>query len=220
MDEEKHIQTLPETMPVFPLSGAILLPGSNLPLTIFEPRYLQMVKDAKAGSGMIGMIQPTVSEHEDRTPPLYTTGGAGVLSSVQETKDGRLLINLKGISRFLIKQELDVTTPYRQVVADWAPFIGDQEETLELLSAGDKENLLNSLKAYLATQQLQADYTAITSAPDSVLVNTLAMTFPFSTAEKQGLLETETLNERCQLLRDILAMASAATNQGAPETRH
>ena len=117
--------SLPERFPVFPLRGAMLLPGGNLPLNIFEPRYLQMVRDAMRTDRVIGMIQPKAEAEDGAVPELYGTGCVGRITNFSETDDGRFLITLTGVSRFDIAQELAVDTPYRQVVGDFARWRAD-----------------------------------------------------------------------------------------------
>lgn len=217
-DDHHTIEALPSVIPVFPLSGVILLPGTSLPLNIFEPRYLKMVRDAAAGDGLIGMIQP-LHGTEGTRPELYATGGVGSLSDMRETDDGRLLIRLKGLSRFSIADELAVTTPYRQVRADWAPFADDPWGG-KTGGEVERDKLMGSLKRYLDTRGLNADLDAIATAPDDVLVNTLSMIVPLAPREKQALLEAETILTRCALLENLLDMAASGTNTDDHGTAH
>ena len=119
----RKVADLPETIPVFPLAGALLFPRWSLPLNIFEPRYLNMIDDAMSGSRLIGMIQPVGGDKQ--APKLADVGCAGRITSYSETEDGRYLINLTGVCRFMLKHELEVSTPYRQVEAGWAAFADD-----------------------------------------------------------------------------------------------
>ena len=188
-DIESEIVQLPSVLPIFPLSGAILLPGCHLPLNIFEPRYVTMVRHALDGDGFIGMIQPQElsvdrmdARGPDMHPELYTTGGAGKIGNYRETDDGRILIELRGVSRFEIDRELDVTTPYRQIIPRWDNFPDDQQM---MLAAHDFEEtdpdftkrdaLLAALKRFLELKGLAANFDTIAQAPDMMLVNGLCM---------------------------------------------
>ena len=210
--ESKTFEALPSVIPVFPLAGAILLPGTSLPLNIFEPRYLRMVRDAIEGHNLIGMIQPKGNSHET-VPDLYGTGCVGSISDVQETDDGRILIRLKGLSRFDVTEELGVTTPYRQVRTNWEPYKADPWGGTGSKGV-DRDLLLSALKGYLDTKGLDADFDAIASAPDDILVNTLSMIVPLAVQEKQALLESATVPERSLLLQNLLEMASADSHGG------
>lgn len=207
MPETETVATnLPTVIPVFPLPKVILFPKSNLPLNIFEPRYLKMIDDARASHGIIGMIQPKTDTVEG-TPPLYATGGAGRITNFVATDDGRYLIRLTGISRFQVSEELAVTTPYRQIKATWHPFSAD---TLPLSEAGgfDRASLMKELQSYLEARGLAADYDGIKAAPDVVLINTLSMIIPLTTGEKQALLEDETTADRAKTLKTLLSMVT------------
>ncbi|MCJ9428168.1 LON peptidase substrate-binding domain-containing protein [Kordiimonas marina] len=219
-EQKQRTLVLPSVIPVFPLSGVILLPGSSLPLNIFEPRYLQMVRDAVAGHGLIGMIQPEEADSIRENPALKSVGCVGILGPVKETGDGRLVVRLKGVSRFRVGSELRVTTPYRQVQADWSPYETDQTDWHQGDHGVERGPLLDALKRYLDLRGLEADYDAIASAPDTVLVNTLSMIVPFGPAEKQALLEARTVGERGGILTGLLLMALSSTMHQAPGARH
>ncbi len=199
---------IPPVIPVFPLAGALLLPRGRLPLNIFEPRYLAMVDDALRHHRVIGMVQPTCQEQ--KFPPLYSIGCLGRLTSWSETGDGRLLITLTGLIRFRIDAELKTTTPYRQVEAGCAPFAGDLAESNDETCI-DRKRLGASLKSYLKSRNLEADWSSIERAPGEVLVNSLAMICPFDIAEKQALLEAPCLATRAQLLTVLIEMAAAGS---------
>jgi Lon protease-like protein len=203
-----NIDNLPATLPVFPLSGVLVLPRGQLPLNVFEPRYLAMVDDVLAGQRLIGMIQPT--EHEEKTlkPALSAVGCVGRLSAYRETDDGRYLITLSGICRFRVAEELSVETPYRQVRADFAPFAVDLAASPE--SEFPRERLFEALKAFLAKRDLKADWQSVMNAPGETLVNALSMLCPFDPPEKQALLEAHGWEERVAILTALLEMASAA----------
>lgn len=200
---------LPETIPVFPLTGVLLLPQGKLPLNIFEPRYLNMVQDALATNRLIGMIQPQGGGPGQGPPPLYRTGCAGRITSFSETDDGRFLITLTGVSRFHIVSELATTRGYRRVVADWSGFAGDLSPFGD--SDLDRERLDRSLRIYFKQQGISANWESIHQAPLDRLVTSLAMICPFDAPEKQALLETPDLDGRARLL---LALVEMAVHQG------
>jgi Lon protease-like protein len=208
------LDSLPPTLPVFPLSGALLLPRGQLPLNVFEPRYLAMVDAAMSGHRLIGMIQPAEADEKTLKPVLSSVGCAGRITGYQETDDGRYLLTLTGICRFRVAEELDVTTPYRQVQADYGAFGGD------LLTGSDgdfpRERLLAALKDYLTRRDLKADWSSVTHAPAETLVNALAMLCPFQPAEKQALLEAPGWPERVDTLIALLEMAGAPSS--GPQT--
>ena len=197
-------ETLPGTIPVFPLAGALVLPRGELPLNIFEPRYLAMVRDAMAGHRLIGMIQP---KDEAEPPSLYEVGGLGRITQFSETGDGRFLISLTGLTRFRIAEELVVDTPYRQVRADYAPFAGDWREP-DPLAAPVRVDLETSLRAYLDAQGLSADWEAVAGADDESLITTLTSVCPFDIAEKQALLEAASLRDRAGVLSALMTFAA------------
>jgi hypothetical protein len=200
--------SLPAVIPVFPLAGALVLPHGELPLNIFEPRYLAMVRDAMAGDRLIGMVQPK----DDREPPeLYGVGGLGRITQFSETGDGRILITLAGLTRFRIAEELRVDTPYRQVRADYTPFVADWRDG-DPLAAAVRADLENSLRAYLDSQGLSADWDAVAGADDESLVNTLTAVCPFDIAEKQALLEAPSLRDRAGVLAALMAFAVPAVD--------
>jgi Lon protease-like protein len=206
---------LPTAIPVFPLTGALLLPRGTLPLNIFEPRYLAMVRDAMAATGaanrMIGIIQPRSGSDQERRaqgepPPLYDVGCVGRIGDYRETDDGRILIALTGVTRFRVAAELDRTTLYRQVIADYHDFAEDRDEP-EPLTATARAGLEDVLRAYLDAQGLSADWEAVRAADDEALVTTLSGVCPFDPAEKQALLEAEDLPERAATLTALMAFA-------------
>ncbi|MAN75060.1 MAG: peptidase S16 [Henriciella sp.] len=199
----RKIEDLPETIPVFPLTGALLFPRWSLPLNIFEPRYLNMIDDAMSGSRLIGMVQPATKDR--RNPQLAGVGCAGRLTSYSETDDGRYLISLTGICRFNVRQELDIQTPYRQVAADWAPFAADLQEP-DLSNLPDRDELAKALRKYVATHAMDVDWDAVETAPIETLVHALAAGCPFAAMEKQALLEAETVAARCRALITLLDM--------------
>ncbi len=198
---------LPPELPVFPLTGVLLLPRGRLPLNIFEPRYLAMFDDALAGERLIGMIQPSGSPSGGQSPALFTVGCAGRITSFNETGDGRYLVALDGVARFKVSEELPLHRGYRRVVPDWTPFAADlSEEDCTI----DRSRLIDLLQAYFRQQQLSANWDAIGQAPDERLLTSLAMICPFEPPEKQALLEAGCLSDRARLMMSLLEIAIAA----------
>jgi Lon protease-like protein len=201
-------EDLPAHIPVFPLSAALLLPGGRMPLNIFEPRYLQMVDEAVAGSRIIGMVQPSLdgAKREDGEPELCEVGCAGRIVSLAETGDGRYLISLQGICRFRISAEIHARTPFRQCRV--TPFLADLKEE----QGGGEVNraaLLKVFRAYLEANGLDADWDSVSRAENATLVNALSMMSPYGAAEKQALLEAPDLKTRAETLIAITEMALA-----------
>lgn len=205
--------SLPSRFPIFPLAGAVLLPRGNLPLNIFEPRYRTMVRDAMQTDQIIGMIQPR-EESEGANPKVYQTGCAGRISNFNETEDGRYEITLTGITRFDVAQELDVTTPYRQVIADFARWGEDLQPKTP--SEGIKVALLPVLQKFFDAHDIEADWQAIKAAPIAGLVTSLAMICPFESSEKQALLEAEDLEKQGKLLIALMQMAALGGDDSRP----
>ena len=201
------IDDLPRTLGLFPLTGVLLLPRGQLPLNVFEPRYLALVESALSGGRLIGMIQPT--EHEDKAlkPALSAIGCAGRITSYRETEDGRYLITLTGICRFRIAEELDTPALFRAVRPDFAPFAGDLVETGE--PEFPRARMLAALNDYLQRRELKADWRSVMNAPAETLVNALAMLCPFEPNEKQALLEAPGWHERVNTLLALLEMSGA-----------
>ena len=198
---------LPETIPVFPLPGALLLPRGQMPLNIFEPRYLAMVDDSlRDGHRLIGMIQPdTAHPGSEQKPNLYRVGCAGRITQLAETGDGRYLLQLTGVARFRVEEELSVVTAYRQCRVTYAPFAVDfvarkGEEAV------DRKSLLDALHAFLKANKLNADWDGIEKAPNEALVNALAMMSPYEAAEKQAMLEAPDLKTRTEILIAVTEM--------------
>ncbi|MGH6828465.1 MAG: LON peptidase substrate-binding domain-containing protein [Rhizomicrobium sp.] len=201
------LSDLPQTLPIFPLTGVVLLPHSALPLNIFEPRYLAMVDDALMGSRLVGMIQPIESEEEVLKPRLSEVGCAGRIVAFRETDDNRYLVTLAGVCRFRVKEEIPVLSPYRQIASDFAPFTSDlaQSESGEF----PRERLLQALKHYLSGRDMKADWKSVMTAPPESLVNALSMMCPFEPAEKQALLEAPSWVERVATLVTLLEISTA-----------
>jgi len=205
MQRYQSIESLPQTLPIFPLTGALLLPRGHLPLNIFEPRYLAMVDAALSTTRLIGMIQPIEPEDKVLKPRLSAVGCAGRIVSYRETEDGRLLITLLGVCRFRVSEELTTLTPYRQVRADYSTYLGDLTSTPS--EDFPRERLATALREYVSHRDLKADWGSVMSAPADVLVNALAMLCPFEPAEKQALLEAPSWPERVDTLVALLEMA-------------
>jgi Lon protease-like protein len=198
---------MPALIPVFPLTGAILFPRGEMPLNIFEPRYLNMIDDALAGSRLIGIIQPNGAGPRT-TPELTKIGCVGRLTSFSETDDGRYLITLTGISRFQIVRELMTKTPYRQVEANWELFADDLDGPTNIIGF-DRTSLMDALKAYLSRNDMRADWSSIEKAPPETLVNALSVLCPFSAMEKQALLEAPSLDARVEALITLMEFSTA-----------
>lgn len=205
--EYKGPADLPKVIPVFPLPGALLLPRGQMPLNIFEPRYLQMVDDAlRDGHRLVGMIQPDVTHsHSNERPVLFRVGCVGRITQLAESGDGRYILELTGVARFKVIEEQTVLTPYRQCRVDFAGFIDDftarkGEDDV------DRPALLKALTQFLKANQLKVDWEGIESAPNEALVNALAMMSPYGPAEKQALLEAPNLKTRAEILIAVTEM--------------
>ena len=207
----------PEAIPLFPLGGALLLPRGQMPLNIFEPRYLAMVDDAIRTHRVIGLIQPEPENGRQSTaPPLLQVGCLGRITQFSETGDGRYIITLTGISRFRLLDELAVTTPYRQgrvgydsFAADFAARTGEDEV--------DRKGLLKALRDFAKANDLKIDWKGVNEAPNEALVNALSMMCPFGPREKQALLEAPTLKDRAEVLVAITEI-ELARGGGDPDT--
>jgi Lon protease-like protein len=197
----KGPEVLPDAIAVFPLPGALLLPRGQMPLNIFEPRYLAMTEDAlRSSQRMIGMIQPdpTHPGPDENKPNLFRVGCLGRITQFAESGDGRYLIQLTGIARFHIEEEIPVSTPYRQCrvsyqfVDDFVARKGEDQV--------DRKALLRALTDFLKANNLKADWEGIENAPNEALVNALAMMSPYGVAEKQAMLEAPDLKTRAEIL--------------------
>ncbi|ULL01335.1 LON peptidase substrate-binding domain-containing protein [Bradyrhizobium sp. I71] len=199
---------LPEIIPVFPLPGALLLPRGQMPLNIFEPRYLAMVDDSfRDGHRLIGMIQPDVAHSPKNSdkPALFRVGCVGRITQLAESGDGRYILELTGVARFKVVEELEVLTAYRQCKVDFFAFVDDftarmgEEEV-------DREALLTVLADFLKANNLKVDWEGVESAPNEALVNALAMMSPYGPAEKQAMLEAPDLKTRAEILIAVTEM--------------
>jgi Lon protease-like protein len=205
---------LPASVPVFPLSGALLLPSGQLPLNIFEPRYLAMLDAAIAGDRLIGMIQPALDASDtSNRPPLCEVGCVGRITQFAETGDGRYLLTLSGVSRFRVVEELLADTAYRQcriAVEDFCDLAEPRKGEAEV----DRAALLRTFRSYLEANGLEADWDSINRASNAGLVTALSMMSPWGPSEKQALLEAPDHAERARTLiaitEIVLASADAA----------
>ena len=197
---------LPDTIAIFPLPGALLLPRARLPLHIFEPRYLAMIDDClKTKHRLIGMIQPReVPEGQEKR--LNAIGCAGRLTGFSETEDGRYMITLSGMSRFRLREEVQGFTPYRRCLVDWAPFVRDlgreeQDDGLE------RKAFLDLLGWFFKAMELSTDWSSLNEAEPELLINSLSMLCPFSPEDKQALLEAPSLSTRRETLVTLIEIA-------------
>jgi Lon protease-like protein len=214
----KKAQDLPLVIPVFPLDGALLLPHAQLPLQIFEPRYIAMVDDAMATERIIGMVQTRPGGDPER-PGLQPVGCAGKITTFSETSDGRYLITLTGLSRFALKEEITVPTPYRQARVDFLAFEADLNPAADDEDGFDRMRLLGALKDYLERRALDVDWETAKAAPEEALINSLSMALPFDPPEKQALLEAPGLGERRDTLVALMEIdARAPLDEDQPQS--
>jgi hypothetical protein len=212
-----RFEQLPSALPIFPLTGVLLLPRGELPLNIFEPRYLAMTVDALKADRLIGMIQPQDGTGDAGVPPVYRTGCAGRMTSFAETDDGRYLITLTGVARFDVARELPRDRLYRRVVPEWQPYRGDLEDSIAVI---DRTRLLAALKPFFQRHHIAAEWPAVEATPDQRLVTTIAMACPFAPSEKQALLEARDAAERARLLTALVEMAAHGGRDTGDAARH
>ncbi len=198
---------LPETLPILPLSGVVLLPRGHLPLNIFEPRYLALVEDALGQGRLIGLVQPSAI---GPIPPLYKVGCAGRITSFSETEDGRFLLNVLGVCRFRVDKELPEKRGYRRVTSLWDDFLADMgpAENPDF----DRTRLLAILRRFMQTQGLTADWDSVQAATGDELISMLCMATPLQANEKQALLEAPSLQKRAEMLMTLLEMSFLQQN--------
>jgi Lon protease-like protein len=199
---------LPASVPVFPLTAALLLPSGRMPLNIFEPRYLAMIDDSLGGSRLIGMVQPALdgSMCANGEPELCEVGCLGRITSFSESGDGRYLVSLQGVCRFRVEREIAARTPYRQCRI--LPFLSDLDADAGADEV-DRAGLLRVFRAYLDANGLEADWDSVSRAENATLVNALSMMAPYGPAEKQALLEAPDFKSRAETLIAITEMAIA-----------
>lgn len=200
-----QFQALPTTLPIFPLSGAVLLPGTQIPLNIFEPRYLNMVFDVLGEHRLIGMVQPQTATLHRSKPEVMKTGCAGRISSFSEAADGCLLIVLSGVCRFDLGEELPSTRGYRVVMADWSLY--EDDYTGHLAQVNERRLLTSRLRIYCDTHRLEIAWNVLERMSDGDLVNFLAVQLPLEDEDKQLLLEAHDLHQRARLLMGMLEPA-------------
>lgn len=200
---------LPDRLPVFPLEGAVVMPGAQLPLNIFEPRYLSMVEDSLASHHLIGMIQPG-AKTQDEGRSLRPTGCAGRLTSYQETADGCIEIVLSGVCRFDIEQELATTRGYRMVVPDWNRFESDFDYP-GFDEARQQAPFFALLDHYLVSKDLQIDRAAIRKIPFARFLNILTTLLPLPHEDKQSIIEAVSYDDRYKLLISQFELAGSDT---------
>lgn len=208
-------QDIPKVVPLFPLSGVMLLPGGQLPLNIFEPRYLAMVDHALKTDRLIGMIQNSGTEDSGPVEGLYEVGSLGRLTAYEESGDGRYLINLTGVCRFRIINEVTTEEPFRSFTI--APFAGDLKPEDDGVDV-DREQLLKTLQSYLDINEMQMDWSSVEKANNEMLVNALSMMSPCGPAEKQALLEAPDLKTRADTLIAVTEIELARTSNNSDTT--
>jgi len=210
--------TLPEVLPVFPLTGVMLLPGTVLPLHIFEPRYRAMVEDALEGDKIFGMIQPVAPQNDNRgpqpgaanyAPDLYKVGCAGYIEKWEKLPDGRFFVQLKGVSRFRFSEELALQHGYLRVKAMYQEF---SDAGAEPSWQCDRSAVLEALATYGKAHGMQVRPEQAEKFSDLELVNLLGVSLPFHPAEKQALLEAPSLKDREQMLVNLLVLGAAPTD--------
>jgi Lon protease-like protein len=206
---------LPKIIPLFPLSGSLLLPRTDLPLNIFEPRYLAMIEDAMKDQRIIGIIQPVENDSAAK-PKLETVGCAGRITSYSETDDGRLLITITGVCRFKLKKESATKTPYRQANVDYKPFAIDFVSETGARSV-NRDQLITAFRQYLEANNMSADWQEVQAVSTEVLVNTLSLLAPYPPREKQALLEAPDLKSRADVLVALTEIALAKSSSGKPQ---
>jgi len=208
---------LPAELPIFPLAGAVAMPGIQLPLNIYEQQYLNMIQDVLATDHLIGMIQPLSGPEEVEVPPLHRVGCAGRVTSYSETNDGRVVIVLTGVCRFEVQGELEETRGYRRVRAVWSRFAND------FLPEGghlvNRDRFLASLRTYVRPRGVEIPWDDLKGMEDIDLINLLTAHLPLPPEDKQALIETVDLADRAELMRGLMDMASASSVEGV-EQRH
>lgn len=207
-------EDLPTIIPLFPLSGVILLPRGQLPLNIFEPRYLNLFDDVMGADRLVGMIQ-SVGGRSDH-PDLAPVGCVGRVTTFAETGDGRYLVTLTGLCRFRGIEELPQSGPYRQARVDYSAFANDLRVGDGATALPDREDMMSHLARYLENRGLEVDWGAAREAPPEALINSLAAALPFEPSEKQALLEAVDLPERARILSVLMQIDAADIGEDPP----
>ena len=204
---------LPASLLLFPMPHAVVMPGCQLPLNIFEPRYLNMVFDALAEQRLIGMVQPEITASDEKILALYKTGTAGRITFFNETNDNRLMVVLTGVCRFDIKEEVPTTRGYRRVLVDWSRFRGDTEE--DSVSDMERGHFLQQLRSYCEYKRLDIEWPVLEHVSMVDLINRLTCVLPLEVAERQLLIEAVTLPERLEILSMLLHCETLETTADA-----
>ncbi|MBK5971095.1 MULTISPECIES: LON peptidase substrate-binding domain-containing protein [Thiorhodovibrio] len=204
---------LPSIVPIFPLAGVVVLPGVQLPLNIFEPRYLSMVQHALAEQHIIGMVQPAGSDEDS----IHRIGCAGRITSYSETNDGRIVLVLSGFCRFRVLEEAEPVSGFRRARVSWDEFAGDYNT--EQTSITDRERFIGSLRSFCTRRQVEIPWDDIAEMADDDLVNLLCTHLPLDAGDKQALIETVALEERATLMRGLMDMSALSSSDGTVQ-RH
>ncbi|MBK1618870.1 peptidase S16 [Lamprobacter modestohalophilus] len=212
----QRLADLPDVLPIFPLSGAVVLPGVQLPLNIFEPRYLALVQAALASDHLIGMVQPR-GPAEDEQLEIHRVGCAGRITSYSETNDGRIIVVLTGLCRFKVVQELPMQDGFRRIKPDWQAFTLDLED--DEAGLDERDRFMGSLRAFCDRRSVEIPWDDVSNMADTDLVNLLCTHLPLDAEDKQALLETAPLGERATLMRGLMDMSAHASGLGT-EHRH
>lgn len=212
----QRLPDLPDVLPMFPLSGAVVLPGVQLPLNIFEPRYIAMVQAALASDHLIGMVQPR-GQGSDEQQDIHRVGCAGRITSYSETNDGRIILVLTGLCRFKILDELSSQEGFRRVKPEWQAYSLDLED--DEASLAERDQFMGSLRAFCDQRSVEIPWDDISKMADADLVNLLCVHLPLDAEDKQALLETVPLRERATLMRGLMDMSAHASRLGT-EHRH
>ena len=202
------MNNFPDIIPVFPLSNFIIFPKTTVPLNIFEPRYIEMINDSMKSDKYIGMIQPKTTKDNIQIPELYKIGCLGKITAFKETDDGRYVIELKGLIRFQIIQEIKSAKKYRECRIDTKNFLDDLGNKKENIKFSDLELIFKDLKTLFEKRGFVINWKALEKQSLEETINALSMASPFSLEEKQVLLESENLNVRKQRIAEILATYS------------
>ncbi|MFT7057883.1 MAG: Lon protease-like protein [Pseudorhodobacter sp.] len=213
----KHTADLPDTISIFPLPGALLLPRARLPLNIFEPRYLQMLDDCmKTPDRLIGLVQPRevpAGQEAVRGTRLHSIGCAGRMTAFSETEDGRYMVSLTGVSRFRILDEVQGFAPYRRARVEWTPFVRDRGK-VESDAGLDRVAFMDLLSRFFDAMELSTDWSSLKEAEPELLINSLSMLCPFTPEDKQALLEAPSLKTRRETIVTLIEFALRGGGSG------
>lgn len=213
MNRYRQPADLPKLIPLFPLSGVLLLPRTDLPLNVFEPRYVSMIEDAMKHDRIIGMIQPLENDESEK-PKLESVGCAGRITSYSESDDGRLLVTITGVCRFVQKKEIKVKTTYRQAQVNYKPFAVDFVSEIGARNV-NRDQLVTAFRQYLEANNMSADWQEVAAVSTEILVNTLSLLAPYPARDKQALLEAPDLKSRADVLVALTELALAKSSPGS-----